>query len=130
MSAIDLYADANRNEKLSHLKQIILLAVSDGSVHKNELASISAIMSREDLSKADLERCLKNPGSIDFVLPTDENVKAKYLRDMVLLMMSDGKIDKQELVTCQLTAEALGYNSQVVEQMVLDIVAEIKNDEQ
>lgn len=126
MSIFDLFTSKEKKAKLSHLKNLVALSMADGKVEKSELAAIAAVCSREGLTENDLPKCLNNPGSIDFVPPTDDNTRLRYIKDMVVLMMSDGDIDNNELLVCKLTAEALGFKHEVIDAMILNIIAEIK----
>lgn len=101
--------------------------MADGKIEKSELGAIAAVCSREGLTDEDMKKCLENPNSIQFVPPTDDHTRLRYLRDMVLLMMCDGNIDENEMVVCKVTAEALGYRHEVIDAMILDIIADLKN---
>lgn len=127
MGVFDFFSSTEKRAKLSHLKNLIALSMADGKVEKSELAAIAAVCSREGLTEDDMKKCLENPDSIQFIPPTDDNTRLRYLRDMVLLMMSDGNIDKNEMVVCKLTAEALGYRHEVIDAMILNIIADLKN---
>lgn len=127
MGIFDFFSSNEKRAKLSHLKSLVALSMADGKVQKSELVAIAAVCSREGLSDCDLQKCLNNPESIDFVPPTDDNTRLRYLKDMVLLMMSDGNIDKNEYAVCKLTAEALGYRHEVIDAMLLDIIGELKS---
>lgn len=74
-----------------------------------------------------MQRCIENPDSINFVPPTDDLTRFQYLKDMVLLMMCDGNIDKNEFVLCKFTAETLGFKHKVIDAMVLDIINDFKS---
>ena len=50
----------------------------------------------------------------------------RYLEDMVSLMMIDGDLDDNELAMCKIYAIMLGYESTIVEKMILDIVEKLK----
>lgn len=126
MSIFDFFSSKGKRAKLSHLKNLVALSMADGKVEKTELAAIAAVCSREGLTENDLQKCLNNPDSIKFVPPTDDNTRLKYIKDMVLLMMSDGNIDKNEMLVCKLTAEALGYKHEVIDAMIIGIIAELK----
>ena len=84
-------------------------------------------MSREGLSEDDLQKCLDNPGDIKFVAPDTDAKKLRYISDMVMLMMVDGDLDDKEFILCKATAEALGYRHEVIDAMILGIVAKIKD---
>lgn len=55
-------------------------------------------------------------------MPTDEDTKLDYLRDMVALMMIDGELDEQEMAMCKVYAMMLGYRSSIVDGMIAGIV--------
>ena len=90
MGIFDFFSSNEKRVQLSHLKNLVALMLADGKIEKAELAAIAAVCSREGLTDADLKRCIKSPESIDFVPPSDNLQRIQYLKDMVLLMMSDG----------------------------------------
>ena len=127
MGFFDIFKSKKDKEKLSHLRNLLAVAVADGIVQNSELGAIAAIMSREGMNPDELERCMKNPDKIDFVVPESDNDKIRYLKDMVALMMIDGVIDDNELKVCKLTAKSYGFRTEVIDAMIRDIIIEITN---
>lgn len=125
MGVFEFFSSRDKRAKLSHLKNLVVLSVADGNVEKPELATIAAVCSREGLTESDLQKCINDPESIEFVPPTDDKTRLRYLEDMVLLMMSDGNIDNKEMLVCKVTAKALGYKPEVIDAMLLNIIAEL-----
>jgi uncharacterized tellurite resistance protein B-like protein len=117
------------NMRLGQVKNLIMLALADGKATQSELALIAAVASREQLTQQELNNLIDNPGSVHIALPDEESDKLRYLEDMVSLMMIDGDLDDKELAMCKLYAATLGYESTIVEKMILDIVDKL-NDEQ
>lgn len=128
MSFFDLFKSRESREKLNHLKNLVTVAFADGKLEDNEMAALATIMAREGLTSSDLERCIKNPESIKFFPPDNHQKRVVYLKDMVLLMMCDGNIDDRELVICKVTAMALGFKREVIDVMIMDIIADIKRN--
>ncbi len=126
MGIFNFFSSKSDKQKLSHIKSLIALAMADGKVEKSELAAIAAVCSREGIEESEIKNLLDNPESVDFVPPTDHQTKVQYLKDMCALMMIDGNIDKNEVVVCKLTAEALGFRHEVIDAMVSDIIDELK----
>lgn len=126
MGIFDFFSSKSDKQKLSHIKSLVALAMADGKVEKSELAAIAAVCSREGVSESEIKNFLDNPDSVDFVPPTDHQTKVQYLKDMCALMMIDGNIDKNEVVLCKLTAEALGFRHEVIDAMVSDIIDDLK----
>lgn len=128
MSFIDLFKSRESRGKLSHLKNLVAVAFADGKLEDNEMAALATVMARDGLTPSDLERCIKKPKGIKFLPPETPGQRAVYLKDMVLLMMCDGDIDDRELVLCKATAIALGFKHEVVDAMIMDIIADIKRN--
>lgn len=128
MSFIDLFKSRESREKLSHLKNLVAVAAADGKLENNEMAALATVMARDGLTPSDLERCIKNPKGIKFLPPESPEQRAVYLKDMVMLMMCDGDIDKRELALCKATAIALGFRHEVIDAMILDIIEDIKKN--
>ena len=128
MSFIDLFKSRESREKLSHLKNLVAVAFADGKLEDNEMATLATVMARDGLKPSDLERCIKKPKGIKFLPPETPGQRAVYLKDMVLLMMCDGDIDDRELALCKATAIALGFKHEVIDAMIMDIIADIKRN--
>ncbi|MBP3737681.1 MAG: hypothetical protein J6I72_01355 [Muribaculaceae bacterium] len=109
------------NKRLGQIKNLIMLALSDGKASESELALIAAVASREELTQNELDNLIEHPDCVHIELPEEEAEKLRYLEDMVVLMMIDGELNDQELAMCKLYAISLGFESSTVEKMVLDI---------
>lgn len=128
MGIFDFFSSKTDKEKLSHIKSLVALSMADGKVEKMELASIAAVCSREGISQLEVEKILQNPDSVDFVPPKSKEKRVQYLKDMCLLMMSDGHIDENEVAVCKLTAEALGFRHEIIDAMVIKLIDELKTE--
>ncbi|MBQ0070234.1 MAG: hypothetical protein KBT09_10890 [Bacteroidales bacterium] len=111
----------DKTKQLGQIKNLIMLALADGKATDSELALVASIASRESLSQDELDNLIDNPESVKIELPEDEETKKRYLTDMVALMMIDGEMDDNEIALCKLYAISLGYDSSVVENLVLSI---------
>lgn len=110
------------NQRLGQLKNLVMLAVADGNFTDSELAVLLAVASRENITPEEFDKVIDNPESVTIDLPTDEDTKLDYLRDMVALMMIDGELDEQEMAMCKVYAMTLGYRSSIVDGMIAGIV--------
>ena len=128
MSFIDLFKSRESREKLSHLKNLVAVAFADGKLEDNEMAALATVMACDGLTPSDFERCIKKPKGIKFLPPETPGQRVVYLKDMVLLMMCDGNIDDLELALCKTKAIALGFKHEVIDAMIMDIIADIKRN--
>ena len=127
MGLLDLFKSQEEKQKLSHIKNVVAVALADGTVKNSELVAIAAICDREGIDPKEIERCIKNPQKVNFTPPKDHATKVRYLQDMVLLMMCDGDLDAKEYITCKLCAEALGFRHEVIDALINDIIEDLKN---
>lgn len=111
-----------KNQRLGQLKNLVMLAAADGNFTDSELAVLLAVASRENITPEEFDKVIDNPESVTIDLPTDEDTKLDYLRDMVALMMIDGELDEQEMAMCKVYAMTLGYRSSIVDGMIAGIV--------
>ena len=109
------------NKQLGQIKNLIMLALADGTADEKELALIAAVASREKLTEEQVNQLIENPGTVHVELPEDEESKKRYLTDMVVLMMADGVMDDDEIAMCKLYAITLGFDSSMVESLVIDL---------
>ena len=114
--------DPQEQLRLGQLKNLVMLAASDGHMTDSELAVLLAVASREEITPEDFNKVIEDPDSVTITLPEDENTKLAYLRDMVAMMMVDGELDEQELAICKLYAIALGYRSSIVDGMIAGVI--------
>ncbi len=126
MSLFDFFSSNEKRQKLCHIKNLVLLAMADAKTEESELALISAICCREGITENDLQKVIDNPESVKFIPPTDNATRIIYIKDMVLLMMSDGNIHENEMIICKKFAKALGYKPEVIDAMIGNIIAEFK----
>lgn len=115
------------DKRLGQVKNLIMLALADGKATESELALIASIASREELTQDQLDHLIEHPDTVHIELPENDEQKLQYIQDMVALMMIDGDLDDNELAMCKIYAIMLGYESSIVEKMVLDIAEKLKD---
>lgn len=122
MALLDLFDSRDKKKRLSHLRNLVALAASDGEIDKNELDLIFKIGSRAGLSENELVRIIKRPESITFSAPDSFSERIEQLYDMVLIMMVDGEIHENEVGVCKLTATRLGFKHQIIDRIVREVI--------
>lgn len=126
------FTSKEEKERLSHIRNLLTVAVADGKLHPNELAQIAAIAHREGITdeefKKNVEKCIKKPDSIKFIAPTDAEKRSQYLADLVGLMMIDGDIHPKEMLVCKGAAIGLGFPPEIVEASIAYAIEQVRNN--
>ena len=126
MAFLGIFKSKAEKERLSHIKSLIALSMVDGKMQDAELWAIAEIGVREGVNPKEVERLLASPGRTELIVPDSYSKREQYLKDMVRLMISDGNIDDNEMAWCKMFAEAFGYEHEVIDAMLQDIVADFK----
>lgn len=116
---------SRKREDLSHLQLLVTLAMSDGALDKSELKFISHIAVQRGIPKDQFLAIFRDPTIISYVKPSSDASRLINLYEMVMLMMIDGDIDKNEIRVCVATARALGFKAEVVSLLVEVLIKQI-----
>jgi len=122
---VDLFDSSEKRRRLSHIKNLMVLAASDGFIDKSEIELIFAVGFRYGLSRQELNRIIKRPKSISFKAPEYFRQRVEQLYDMVCVMMVDGEIHERELIFCKAVAIKLGFEHEIIEAIVSDVIDSI-----
>lgn len=100
----------DKKERLSKLRNLVMMAKADGVFDEKEKDLLSVIAMKYGLSINEIQRVLIKPDSIDFVPIETNREKVEHLYHLVLVMLWDGKVDDNELALCiDLANVVLGF---------------------
>jgi len=122
MKLFELFDSRDKKRRLSHIKNLVALACSDGEFDEDEMRLIFKIGIRAGLSPEELKRVFERPGSIAFYPPESYKDRIEQLYDLVMVMMVDGEFHKNEIVLCKIIAEKLGFAHQIIDKIVEDTI--------
>jgi uncharacterized tellurite resistance protein B-like protein len=106
---------------LRKLKLLISLAQIDGTVAAQETQFIMNIGKANGLDVREIEPLFERVHAL--IVPADLSADERfiYLLTMVQLMKADEKMFREELLFCKKMAEHLGYDAQVLFEMLLQV---------
>ncbi len=110
---------------LNLIRTLLQLAQSDGNISGSEMALIHKIAVSKGLPMFEVEQLVANPqephDDLQALSPED---KFEYLYTIILMAKMDARLDEREIEICSRYAEALGYDHQVVQELL----EEVKSD--
>lgn len=110
---------------LAQLKLLISLAQIDGKVAERERNFIANIGKSNDITPDQMETLFDQRHAL--IIPTDltDDQKFEYLFSLVRLMKIDERMYKEEMMFCSKIAENLGYENQVMFELLLHVKADV-----
>ena len=94
---------------LSHIRDLLALAICDGSLDTEEQELIQEIAVLEGVSKDELEEITINPGIVTYVPPVSDSEKISQLYNMVHLIMVNHNVSLNEMTLCKVFASKIGF---------------------
>ena len=115
---------------LAQMKLLINLARIDGEVAERERSYIRNIGLANNVDKSKIEPLFDQRH--DLIVPTDlsDDQKFNYIFSLVQLMKIDERMYKEEILFCSKIAAKLGYNEEVMFDLMLHVrAAAMEEDE-
>jgi uncharacterized tellurite resistance protein B-like protein len=108
---------------LAQLKLLISLAQIDGKVAERERNYITNIGRANNVPLGDITALLDQRHAL--IIPKDlsDDQKFEYIFSLVQLMKIDERMYKEEMLFCSKIAENLGYENQVMFELLLHVKA-------
>jgi uncharacterized tellurite resistance protein B-like protein len=115
---------------LAQMKLLINLARIDGEVAGKERAYIRNIGLANDLDGNEIEKLFDQRH--DLIVPDDlsDDQKFEYIFSLVQLMKIDERMYKEEIMFCSKIAARLGYDEQVMFDLMLHVRAAAMGDDE
>ena len=117
--------ERDRMKQLSHIRNLLALAITDGSFDNQEKELVFEIAINSGITAAELKQIDQNPASIPYIKPDTNEERIDQLYDLVLLMMVNKEIEQNELSLCKTMAINLGIEISVVNRLIPAIIESI-----
>lgn len=108
----------------THLNLLVQLAKVDGVVVQDEIDLIKQIGKAHGMSSDDISACFEDPNLVEDLSHLSDDEKYEYIYNIVQLMKIDGRLYKEEIKFCAKMASKLGYNEDVLLELMLKIYSD------
>ncbi len=112
----------------THLKNIVALANADGRLESREMALIQKTAATAGVSRKELEEILDHAGEMHVSLAGSVTQRIEQFYDLILTMLVDGEIEVHESQICLDVAAILGFEDEMVESLIGDVIESIHSD--
>lgn len=106
------------NMNLSHLKNLVALACSDGKVDESELSVLKEAANNAGVSEGELNKLIERGNDFQYLIPESEEDRETQLIQMLSLAIADGEFSEDEYELCQMVAQKLGFTDDELELII------------
>ena len=113
--------------ELAHLINMINIAMIDGEISDEEKTILCSIAESLGATDEEFDFCVKTAqeqkDTVIIEVPETDEEKTFYLKNLTLMMMSDGNIDENEKQYIKFIADKFGYDGDKALEILIDSVA-------
>jgi len=106
--------------KKSHIKNLLALAKSDGTMHPKEEALLYKIAKRYGLKDRQVKLLVETNEKFEMVVPDNHNDRMNLLYDLILMVYADEVVDKDEIEFCEEAVKKFGMKKQLVSWLLAE----------
>ena len=117
-----------RDRKKAILAMLIQMAGADEKLHDNEKQFIGDVAAQIDIFPGELEEIYSDSGSYILIPPRSEEDRMTILYYLLFTMRADGQIQRKEEELCFKAGLRLGFNHQLVSDLIAVMKAYLKKD--
>lgn len=108
----------------THLNILVQLARIDGVVVQDEIDLIKQVGKANGMSSDEISQCFEDPEMVEDLDSISDDEKYEFIYNVVQLMKIDGRLYKEEIGFCAKMASKLGYDEEVLLELMLKIYSD------
>lgn len=130
MNDDDITISPDKKSMMANIINLMALAYLDGTVTDEEKHLISDIAHSYGLNKEEFEYCADiaeqniKEGKATIEVPEDEDSKVAFLKNLVMTMMCDGNIDKNERDFVEFITDRFGFKAKETVDYLINSITE------
>lgn len=110
----------------SHFLNLFQLALSDTTLHPDELKFLYDIGIKKGVEKKEIDVLIENPHKIRFYEPTSVYEKVEQLYEFAHMILADGRVDPREIAFLKNLVIRFGFEDENASDIVEFLIEESK----
>ncbi len=106
------------DERISHFKNLVMLAFIDGHLDQSEIDWIYEKGEQAGLTREEVLKVILTPTDVEFTPPSTPRAAITQLLDLVTLMMADNLVLDHEKQFCKRVAVRLGIPPAMIDALI------------
>jgi len=115
-----------RKKRLSHFLNLVTIASADGTIDEDEKAILYSSAQKMGISMDEIKYVMSNPKGVELYVPKSLVEKLNQLYDIVFVILADGYIDKNELVTSKIIAMQYDLEPEIIDDLLTKLIKKIQ----
>lgn len=122
MNIIPAFDGNKKKQNEAHLKNLILMALSDHNIDKSEVEVIYQIGLDRGILPERIKELLISKERSSLIVPANDYDRFEQLYDLTIVMLADGIVEDEEMEFCTDFASKLGFRKTISWLLILSIL--------
>ena len=118
MGISDLYLGIGQRRNISHFANIVRIAMSDNEISPEEIAFLTRVSKKYNISEENFKEILKSPESIPTIAHINCIERIERLYDLLIMIRADHHIQTEEVSVLRKIATGLAFPLHEVDRIV------------
>jgi len=114
MGIFRTFESGEHKQNRSHIQNLVSVALADGKIDENEMAYLEILAQEYSVTSEELQNMIVHPDHYVFTAPMNKEERFTQLKEIIRILISDGKVGLTEINICKKYAVALNYNPSTV----------------
>ena len=110
MSISEIFQTGERKQDISHFRNMVMIAKSDGVISEEEIELLHKIGRKISLSDDQTKAIIKNPEEHPITPPVSRIERFEQMVNLVQMVAADGKVEDSEMAILERIAVGIGYS--------------------
>jgi uncharacterized tellurite resistance protein B-like protein len=129
MSIGEILTGGDHAKALSHIRNLIRIAIADGTVADAEYRLLLKIARHRGISEEEVQKIIAHLNDFEFVPPSNMEERNLQLWHLGRMVLADDIIEQEEIAKMSRYAIGLGYDGKYVPELVKKVLEIVQNDE-
>lgn len=112
-----------KEKKIREIKTLVRLAQVDGVLSNDEVSFIKNLSKVYGISEEELDEIFASDCSVMDTSTLSAKEKFEHMYSVIYLAKVDGRVYKEEIVTCLQVGEKLGFDGKVLQHFLIHVKA-------
>lgn len=128
MAFLNYFDHSDRKKHMSHLKDLVKVALADGIIQDEERQFLERIATNAGIGNHELDEIIDKARHIEFVPPTELFQKFEQLYNIARVILADDEIHEKELGYCLGYGHALNFDNELTTKLLDELKLDPKAD--
>ncbi|MCB0483668.1 MAG: hypothetical protein KDC37_03815 [Flavobacteriales bacterium] len=128
MSIGEILTGGDHAKALSHVRNLIRIAIADGNVDDTEYRLLVKIARHKGVDEEEVKKIIANVNDFEFIPPSSMDERNLQLWHLGRMVLADGVVEDEEIAKMSRYSVGLGYKAEIIKPLVETVLKVVEEE--